>query len=194
MEWEELARLAESLTPISTMAAALPSMARVSRHRCRNMRSWVWFPLPPVQDSVETMIAPRKPALPPSERAYLRSEHARRDIWLAFTFLTALALSVAACVYFFGQGQTLLFPDALVQWTLRVASSLARRTSILRNWAIASCLCPLSRRPRRLERFPVEDGPGGQHPRDARLHRDGALRVPYRARFDAQGLDKLPLS
>ena len=74
-----------------------------------------YVPVASVQDSVETMIAPRKPALLPSERAFLEgAKRARHDKWSIITLLTALCLSIAACVFFYKQGQLLLLHDAIV--------------------------------------------------------------------------------
>ncbi len=113
-EWEKLAQLAESLTPLR--AGTQPSLLHGSGPEVQKYAKLDQVPVASVQDRVETMIGLHRPALPPSERAYLeRSKRAKRDIWFTFTLLTALLLSSAACICFFTQHQILLFPDAIQQ-------------------------------------------------------------------------------
>ncbi len=113
-EWEKLAQLAESLTPLR--AGTQPPLLHGSGPQVQKYAKLDQVPVASVQDQVETMIGLHKPALPPSERAYLeRSKRAQRDSWFAFTSVTALLLSVVACAYFFTQHQILLFPDAMQQ-------------------------------------------------------------------------------
>ncbi|HLH62728.1 MAG TPA: glycosyltransferase [Ktedonobacteraceae bacterium] len=129
-EWEELAKLAESLTPLPAttktplthgtgFAAPVQKYARLEN-----------VPVASVQDRVEMMIAPRKPALLPSERAYLeQSKRAKKDGWLITTAVTAMVLSIAACVYFFKQHQLLLFGAVISQ--LNAAHSLVFESPLL---------------------------------------------------------------
>jgi cellulose synthase/poly-beta-1,6-N-acetylglucosamine synthase-like glycosyltransferase len=114
-EWEELAQLAETLTPLSTQNGPSLSYGSGMASRVQKYEKLEYVPVASVQDSVETMIAPRKPALPPSERAFLEgAKHAKHDKWTLITVLTALCLSIAACVFFYKQGQLLLLHDASV--------------------------------------------------------------------------------
>jgi len=112
-EWEELAQLAEKLTPLTTNDPLLLHSPQTTS-RVQKYEKLEQVPVASVQDSVETMIAPRKPALLPSERAFLKgTRRARHDIWSVITMLTALCLSIAACVFFYRQGQILLLRDAI---------------------------------------------------------------------------------
>jgi cellulose synthase/poly-beta-1,6-N-acetylglucosamine synthase-like glycosyltransferase len=114
LEWERLAHMAETLTPLKT--ATKPALLHGLGPEVQKYAKLEQVPVASVQDSVETMIELHKPALPPSERAYLeQSTRTKRDIWFIFTFLTALLLSIAACAYFFTQNQLLLFHDAMQQ-------------------------------------------------------------------------------
>ncbi len=113
-EWDELAQLAEKLTPLAAQNGASlthgPGFA-VSVQKYERLGQ---VPVASVQDSVETMIAPRKPALLPSERAFLEgSKRTRRDKWAILTGFTAIILSIAACIFFYRQNQLILFHDAL---------------------------------------------------------------------------------
>jgi hypothetical protein len=113
-EWDELAQLAEKLTPITAQNGPSlshgPGMAALVQKYDRLEQ----VPVASVQDSVETMIAPRRPALLPSERAFLEgAKHTRHDKWSVITLLTALCLSIAACVFFYRQGQLLFLHDAV---------------------------------------------------------------------------------
>ncbi|HLQ10781.1 MAG TPA: glycosyltransferase, partial [Ktedonobacteraceae bacterium] len=113
-QWDELARLAEKLTPIA--APNGPSLLHGSgmAPRVQKYDNLEQVPVASVQDSVETMIAPRKPALLPSERAFLEgAKRARHDKWSMLTILTAICLSIAACFFFYKQGQLLLLHDAV---------------------------------------------------------------------------------
>jgi hypothetical protein len=113
-EWEKLAQLAESLTPLKAGTQSL--LLHGSGPEVQKYAKLDQVPVASVQDRVETMIGLHRPALPPSERAYLeRSKRAKRDIWFTFTLLTALLLSSAACICFFTQHQILLFPEAIQQ-------------------------------------------------------------------------------
>lgn len=112
-EWEELAQLAEKLTPLKDNDPIVlhrpQTVSRVQKYEKLEQ-----VPVASVQDSVESMIAPRKPALPPSERAFLEgTKRARHDIWSIITTLTALCLGIAACIFFYRQGQLLLLRDAI---------------------------------------------------------------------------------
>lgn len=111
--WEELALLAERLTPLPTGDPLLTHGPQATSP-VQKYKKLEQVPVASVEDSVEAMIAPRKPALLPSERAYLKgTRRTRRDRWSMITFLTALCLSIAACVYFYRQGQLLLLPGAI---------------------------------------------------------------------------------
>lgn len=113
-EWEKLAQLAESLTPLKTGTRS--SLLHGSGPGVQKYAKLEQVPVASVLDSVEMMIHLHKPALLPSERAYLeRSKRVKRDRWFVLTFFTALLLSVAACAYFCTKHQLLLFPDALQQ-------------------------------------------------------------------------------
>ena len=112
-EWEELAQLAEKLTPLTTHDPLLVHSPQTIS-RVQKYEKLAQVPVASVQDSVEAMIAPRKPALPPSERAFLEgAKHVKRDIWSIITMLTALCLSIAACFFFYRQGQLLFLRDAI---------------------------------------------------------------------------------
>ena len=112
-EWEELAQLAEKLTPLTTSDPLLIHGPQTAP-RVQKYEKLEQVPVASVQDSVETMIAPRKPALLPSERAFLEgAKHVRHDKWSVITILTALCLSIAACIFFYKQGQILLLRDAV---------------------------------------------------------------------------------
>ncbi|HLI07263.1 MAG TPA: glycosyltransferase [Ktedonobacteraceae bacterium] len=114
LEWEKLAHMAEELTPLKT--ATRPTLLHGFGPQVHKYAKLDQVPVASVQDSVETMIDLHKPALPPSERAYLQqSTRTKRDTWFIVTFLTALFLSMAACAYFFTQNQILLFPNAMQQ-------------------------------------------------------------------------------
>ncbi len=114
-EWEELAQLAETLTPLATQNGPSLSHGPGMASRVQKYEKLEYVPVASVQDSVETMIAPRKPALLPSERAFLEgAKRAKHDKWTLITVLTALSLSIAACVFFYEQGQLLLLHDAIV--------------------------------------------------------------------------------
>jgi cellulose synthase/poly-beta-1,6-N-acetylglucosamine synthase-like glycosyltransferase len=113
-EWDELAQLAEKLTPLAAQNGPSLSHGPGIATRVQKYEKLEQVPVASVQDSVETMIAPRKPALLPSERAYLEgAKHTRRDKWSIITILTALCLSIAACVFFYKQGQLLLLHDTI---------------------------------------------------------------------------------
>lgn len=113
-EWEELAQLAEKLTPLATQNGQMLQHSPQTASPVHKYARLEQVPVASVQDSVETMIAPRKPALLPSERAFLEgSKRARHDRWSIITVLTALCLSIAACIFFYRQGQLLLLHDAI---------------------------------------------------------------------------------
>lgn len=115
VEWNELAQLAETLTPITAQNGPALTHGSGVAALVQKYDRLEQVPVASVQDSVESMIAPRKPALLPSERAFLESARkARRDKWSLITALTATCLSVAACIFFYRQGQLLLFHDTLV--------------------------------------------------------------------------------
>lgn len=113
-EWEELARLAESLTPI-TMGSSLVH-GSINAAPAQKYTRLEQVPVASVQDNVETMIVLHKPALLSSERAYLQHNGQRqKDHWLTITLLTALTISIAACAYFFKQNQLLVFHSIMEQ-------------------------------------------------------------------------------
>ena len=113
-EWDELAQLAERLTPLAAQNGPSLSHGSGVASRVQKYEKLAYVPVASVQDSVETMIAPRKPALLPSERAFLEgAKRTRHDKWSIITVLTALCLSIAACVFFYKQGQLLFLHDAI---------------------------------------------------------------------------------
>lgn len=113
-EWDKLAQLAEKLTPLAAQNGPSLSHGSGMASHVQKYEKLEYVPVASVQDSVETMIAPRKPALPPSERAFLESaKRAKHDKWTLITVLTALCLSIAACIFFYEQGQLLLLHDAI---------------------------------------------------------------------------------
>ena len=98
-EWESVARLAEQLTPITGAPELLHGRGPTAL--AEKYDKFEYVPVPSVEDSIATMIAPRKAALLPSERARLeRTRRTRRDNWLIATLVTACLLSIASFIYF----------------------------------------------------------------------------------------------
>lgn len=94
-QWEKLALLAEELTPVAS--GWVPVHGRGPESQVQHYDRLEAVPVPSVQDSIAAMIAPRRPALLPSERILLaRTMRKKHDPWLAWTLLTACLLSVAA--------------------------------------------------------------------------------------------------
>ncbi len=114
-EWDELAQLAETLTPLTTQNEPFLSRGSGMVSQVQKYEKLMHVPVASVQDSVEKRIALRIPALLPSERAFLEgAKSVKHDKWAIITILTALCLSIAACVFFYKQGQLLLLHDAIV--------------------------------------------------------------------------------
>jgi len=118
-EWDTLAKLAESLTPLTSSKGPSLEHGTGFAAQVQHYTNLQLVPVASVQDSVATMVVHHKPALLPSEQAYLeRRKRVSRDVWFAMTLLTATTLSILACIYFLKQNQLLLFPMALDQLTL----------------------------------------------------------------------------
>ena len=142
-EWEKMAQLAESLTPISgstdlSLAHGAGFAAQVQHYAKLEL-----VPVASVQDSVATMVVLHKPALLPSEQIYLEQSKRvdRKDIWLSMTLLTSVALSIAACIYFFKQNQLLMFSISIDQ--LRVAHQFVMGPPALNFVLLGSTNLPL---------------------------------------------------
>src|SRR5579883_1063933 len=112
-EWEEIANLAEKLTPITPTGGPTLLHGSGIYSKVQKYDKLEHVPVASVQDTIESMIEFRKPALPPSEREALHHpQHHKADRWLLVTIGTAILLSISACYYFFQQRQLLTLQEA----------------------------------------------------------------------------------
>lgn len=110
-EWEKLAQLAEDLTPVSTPGLVHgPGIAPVQKYERLEA-----VPVASVQDTLAEMIAPRRSAFLPSERAtLLQAKRTKKDSWFTATVIWACIASIVSCWYYWQQHQILLYKEASV--------------------------------------------------------------------------------
>jgi cellulose synthase/poly-beta-1,6-N-acetylglucosamine synthase-like glycosyltransferase len=122
---EELKNLAVDLpyVPLPEALQDVPIFAPVQKYERLEA-----VPVASVQDTIEEMIKPQKPAFSTAERTALRhlQEEQRKDFWSVFVFAFACIASVAAYQFYFHQQQILLFADATAH--LQIARALVTGT------------------------------------------------------------------
>ncbi len=122
---EELKKLAEDLpyVPLPDALQDVPIASHVQKYARLEA-----VPVASVQDTIQEMIKPQKPAFSIAERSALRhlQDEQRKDFWSVFIFVFACIASVAAYQFYFRHQQILLFADATTH--LQIARALATGT------------------------------------------------------------------
>lgn len=118
---EELKNLAEDLpyVPMPDLLQDMPLPVSVQKYA--RLES---VPVASVQDTIQEMIKPQKPAFSSAERTALRKLQGDqgKDFWSVFVFVFACIASVAAYQFYFHHQQILLFTDAFTH--LQIARTL----------------------------------------------------------------------
>jgi cellulose synthase/poly-beta-1,6-N-acetylglucosamine synthase-like glycosyltransferase len=115
-EAEELSYVPLSLSPGTTLVRKYARLDAV--------------PVASVEDTLQTMIAPRKPAFSAAERAALLQKHQskRYDPWLLLTLFIACIASVAACHFYFLQHSLLSLTTS--NYNIQLARSIVETGTI----------------------------------------------------------------